>query len=183
MTANVITLRGKGTMREVGKAMSLPADVLDRFSALFASGDYPHTLELQEQFERSGLSASHPRAGACLQVFQAMRGLPRHLGQHSGGMVFARGRLDSVVHLENCAMPDRSIIAWDKDDCEELGLVKIDLLGLGMMAVMQDTLQLCAERGRPLDLSAMDKADAPTYDTMCRSDTIGVFQIESVGLT
>ncbi len=179
MTANVITLRGRSTMREIGKALNLPTDVLDRFSSLFHSGDFPHTLELQDQFAQSGLDRAHPRAGACVELFQAMRGLPRHLGQHSGGMVFCQNRLDSVVPLENSSMPGRSVIQWDKDDCEELGIVKVDLLGLGMMAVIQDTLEVCSSRGRAIDLPHLPKDDAATFDAMCRSDTIGVFQIES----
>ena len=144
----------------------------------FPRGDYPHTIELGDQFRKSGLDQSHPRAQACLELFQAVHGLPRHLGQHSGGMVFCQGHLDSVVHLENCSMPDRSIIAWDKDDCEELGLVKVDLLGLGMMAAIQDTLEVCRP-GAGVDLAHLPKDDAPTYDAMCASDTIGVFQVES----
>ena len=179
MTANIITFRGKSTMREIGKALNLPADVLDRFSSLFHSGDFPHSLALQEQFEQSGLDQAHPRAPACLELFQAVHGLPRHLGQHSGGMVFCQDRLDAVVPLENSSMPGRSVIQWDKDDCEELGIVKVDLLGLGMMAVIQDTLEVCSARGRPVDLPRLPKDDAATFEAMCRSDTIGVFQIES----
>ena len=179
MTANVICFKGRSTMREVGKAMDLPTDVLDRFSSLFHSGDFPHTLGLQDQFERCGLEREHHRARACLETFKAIHGLPRHLGQHSGGMVFCQGKLDSVVHLENCSMPDRSIIAWDKDDCEELGLVKVDLLGLGMMAAIQDTLEVCRARGREIDLPRLCKDDEPTFEAMRRSDTVGVFQIES----
>ena len=179
MTANVITLRGRSTMREIGKALNLPTDVLDRFSSLFHSGDFPHTIQLQDQFQQSGLDRAHPRAGACVELFQVMRGLPRHLGQHSGGMVFCQNRLDSVVPLENSSMPGRSVIQWDKDDCEELGIVKVDLLGLGMMAVIQDTLEVCSNRGRAIDLPHLPKDDAATFEAMCRSDTIGVFQIES----
>ena len=179
MVANVITLRGKSTMREVGKALHVPTDVLDRFSGLFASGDYPHTVELQDQFARSGLESTHPRARACLEVFQSMRGLPRHLGQHSGGMVFCQDRLDSIVPLENSSMPGRSVVQWDKDDCEELGIVKVDFLGLGMMAVIQDTLEVCSARGRSVDLPHLPKDDEPTFAAMRASDTIGVFQIES----
>ena len=179
MTANVITLRGRSTMREIGKALNLPTDVLDRFSSLFHSGDFPHTIQLQDQFQQSGLDRTHPRAGACVELFQAVRGLPRHLGQHSGGMVFCKNRLDSVVPLENSSMPGRSVIQWDKDDCEELGIVKVDLLGLGMMSVIQDTLEVCSARGRGIDLAHLPKDDAATFEAMRRSDTIGVFQIES----
>ena len=179
MVANVITLGGRSAMREIGKALNLPTDVLDRFSSLFHSGGYAHTLELPEQFRQSGLDGTHPRAKACLELFQAVRGLPRHLGQHSGGMVFSQNRLDSVVPLENSSMPGRSVIQWDKDDIEELGMVKLDLLGLGMMAVIQDTLEVCRVRGREIDLARLPKDDEPTFAAMRRSDTIGVFQIES----
>lgn len=179
MVANVITLGGKSTMREVGKALNLPTDVLDRFSALFHSGDYEHSLELPEQFRQSGLDQTHPRTLACLELFQAMRGLPRNLGQHSGGMVFCQGRLDSIVPLENATMPNRSVLQWDKEDCEDLGLVKTDFLGLGIVAAIQDSLELCRARGRALDLAHLPKDDPATYDAMCASDTIGVFQIES----
>ena len=179
MVANVSTLRGRGTMREVGKALNLPKDILERFSSLFHSGDYEHTLELPEQFRQSGLDQAHPRATACLELFEAMRGLPRHLAQHSGGMVFCQGRLDSVVPLENASMRDRSILQWDKDDCEDLGLVKTDFLGLGMIAAIQDTLEVCSARGRGVDLAHLDKADEATFAAMRASDTIGVFQIES----
>ena len=179
MTANVICFRGKSTMREIGKALNLPTSVLDLFSSLFHSGDYQHTLKLQNQFRRSGLDETHPRAQACIELYGAIEGLPRHLGQHSGGMVICQGRLDSVVPLENSSMPNRTVLQWDKDDCEELGLVKIDLLGLGMMAVIQDTVELCSQRGRSADWTDLPTKDEPTYDAMCASDTIGVFQVES----
>jgi len=180
MTANVIAFRGRSTMREIGKALNLPTDVLELFSSLFHPGDFPETLELQDHFRQAGLEKNHPRASACLELFLAIRGLPRHLGQHSGGMVICQHRLDSVVPLENSSMPNRSVLQWDKDDCEDLGLVKIDFLGLGMMAVIQDTLELCSRRPqREIDWAHLNTEDVSTYDTMCASDTIGVFQVES----
>jgi error-prone DNA polymerase len=105
--------------------------------------------------------------------------IPRHLGQHSGGMILCPGRLDTVVPIENASMPGRTVVQWDKDDCEDLGLVKIDFLGLGMMAVLQDCQELCAARGQPWELYEVPREDPATYDMMCRADTIGVFQIES----
>jgi error-prone DNA polymerase len=179
MVANVITYRGRSAAREVGKVLGLGEDVLDRFSALYANGDFPHTLGLKEQLHTSGLPGDHPRLQAMLSVCQAIKGLPRHLGQHSGGMVLCPGRLDGVVPVENATMPNRTVVQWDKDDCEDLGLVKIDFLGLGMMAVLQDCRALCHARGRPWDLYEVPLDDTPTYDMMCRADTIGVFQIES----
>ncbi len=179
MTANVITFRGRLAAREIGKALGFPEDVLARFSSLFGQGDYPHTLAFTEQMRQAGLTVSNPRAATFLRVFQQLHGLPRHLGQHSGGMVICEGELDSVVPLENSSMPDRSIVQWDKDDCDDLGIVKVDLLGLGMMAVLQETIELCQARGRPVDLAHLPQDDPATYRMMQQADTIGVFQIES----
>jgi error-prone DNA polymerase len=179
MVANVITYRGRSAAREVGKVLGLPDDVLDRFSALYASGDFPHTLELSRQLSTAGLAGSHPRLGAMVALCQQLTTLPRHLGQHSGGMILCPGRLDRVVPIEPASMPDRTIVQWDKDDCEDLGLVKIDFLGLGMMAVLQDCQRLCGERGRPFELRTVPQDDEPTFELMRRADTIGVFQIES----
>ncbi|HVI82399.1 MAG TPA: error-prone DNA polymerase [Chthoniobacterales bacterium] len=179
MTANVITYRGRSAAREIGKALNFFPSILDRFSHLFANGDFPHTLDLQSQIERAGLPKSHPRMPAFVRLYHAIYGLPRHLGQHSGGMIICQNKLSSFVPLENASMPGRVVAQWDKDDCEDLGIVKVDLLGLGMMSVMQDALELCRERGRPLDLAHIPKNDAKTFEIMQHADTIGVFQIES----
>ena len=179
MTANVITYRGRSIMRELGKALNLPENILDRFSRLYASGDFPNTLDLREQLCLAGLPASHPRLPALLSVASRLRGLPRHLGQHSGGMIICQGRLDSVVPLENAAMPGRVVAQWDKDDCEDLGIVKVDFLGLGMMAALQDSLEICEARGRPVDLARIPKDDPRTFALLEQADTIGVFQVES----
>jgi error-prone DNA polymerase len=179
MTANVITYRGRSAAREIGKALNFSANILDRFSHLFASGDFPHTLDLAAQIEQAGLPKAHPRMPAFISLYQSIYGLPRHLGQHSGGMIICQGKLSSFVPLENASMPGRVVAQWDKDDCEDLGIVKVDLLGLGMMSVMQDAFELCRERGRPIDLAHIPTDDAPTYEMMRKADTIGVFQIES----
>jgi error-prone DNA polymerase len=179
MVANVITYRDRSATREVGKVLGLPDDVLERFSALHANGDFPQTLGLSERLRTAGLPGAHPRLNAMLTLCRELRGLPRHLGQHSGGMILCPGRLDRVVPIENAAMPGRTVVQWDKDDCEDLGLVKIDFLGLGMMAVLQDCRAMCHERGRPFELYEVPLDDQPTYDLMQRADTIGVFQIES----
>jgi error-prone DNA polymerase len=179
MTANVITYRGRSAAREIGKALNFSPDIIDRFSHLFASGDFPHTLELQSQIEQAGLPKEHPRMPAFINLYKSIYGLPRHLGQHSGGMIICQNKLSSFVPLENASMPGRVVAQWDKDDCEDLGIVKVDLLGLGMMSVMEDALELCRERGRPLDLAHIPKDDAATFEIMQKADTIGVFQIES----
>jgi len=179
MTANVISFRGKSTMREVGKVLGLPDDVLDRFSSLFHGGDYPHTLELKAQLKLAGIAGDHPRLEALVQTCRQVHGLPRHLGQHSGGMVLSAGRLCDYVPLENARMPGRTVLQWDKSDCEDMGIIKVDLLGLGMMAALQETLAICAERGQPVDLAQIPKDDAATFKLMQTADTVGVFQIES----
>jgi error-prone DNA polymerase len=179
MTANVISYRGRSAAREIGKALNFSPSIIDRFSHLFASGDFPHTLELESQIEQAGLPKDHPRMAAFIRLYHAIYGLPRHLGQHSGGMIICQNKLSSFVPLENASMPGRVVAQWDKDDCEDLGIVKVDLLGLGMMSVMQDALELCRERGRPLDLAHIPKDDAKTFEIMQQADTIGVFQIES----
>src|SRR5881398_796109 len=183
MTANVITYRGRSAAREIGKALNFSPSILDRFSHLFANGDFPHTLDLQSQIEQAGLPKEHPRMPAFIRLYQAIYGLPRHLGQHSGGMIICQNKLSSFVPLENASMPGRVVAQWDKDDCEDLGIVKVDLLGLGMMSVMQDAFELCRERERPdrpgLDLAHIPKDDEKTFEIMQHADTIGVFQIES----
>src|ERR1043166_7118062 len=179
MTANVISYRGRSAAREIGKALNFSPSIVDRFSHLFASGDFPHTMELETQIEAAGLPKHHPRMPAFIRLYHAIYGLPRHLGQHSGGMIICQNKLSSFVPLENASMPGRVVAQWDKDDCEDLGIVKVDLLGLGMMSVMQDALELCRERGRPLDLAHIPKDDAQTFEIMQHADTIGVFQIES----
>lgn len=179
MTANVNHYRGRSAMREIGKVLGLPLDVVERFNALFARGDFPHTLAMQEQIKQAGLDWENPRHRAALTVFNATTGLPRNLGQHSGGMVICNHALNQIVPLENASMEGRVVLQWNKDACEELGMVKIDLLGLGMMAVMQDCLELTHQRGRGVDLARIDKSDTATYDLLCRAETIGVFQVES----
>jgi error-prone DNA polymerase len=179
MTANVITYRGRSAMREIGKALDFSPDVIDRFSSLYANGDFPHTLGLPDQLRQAGIPTDHPRAEAALQLYGQIYGLPRHLGQHSGGMIICQGALSSMVPLENASMPGRVVAQWDKDDCEDLGIIKVDLLGLGMMAAVQDAITLCAERQRPVDIAAIPKDDPAVYDLMTRADTIGTFQVES----
>jgi len=179
MTANVITFRGRSAMREIGKALNFPADTLSRFSHLFASGDFPHTMELDAQLQQAGIARDHPRTTAALDLYRRIYGLPRHLGQHSGGMIICEGQLSGIVPLENASMPGRVVAQWDKDDCADLGIIKVDLLGLGMMAALQDALEMCQARERPVDLAAIPKDDPATYALLCAADTIGTFQVES----
>lgn len=179
MTANVIRYKGRSAMREIGKALNFSPDVLTRFSRLFGHGDFPHTLDLTNQLKQAGIPSEHPRSLAACDLYRQLYDLPRHLGQHSGGMIISQGSLNSIVPLENASMPGRVVAQWDKDDCDDLGIIKVDLLGLGMMAAMQDALELCASRGRPVDIATIPKNDPATYDLLCAADTIGTFQVES----
>ncbi|MES2697600.1 MAG: error-prone DNA polymerase, partial [Verrucomicrobiota bacterium] len=180
MTANVISYRGRSVIRETGKVLGFGEDALDRFSSLYANGDFPQTLELKQQLAMSGIAQEHPRAEAMVRLNHYIRAHPRHLGQHSGGMVISKGQLDKIVPLEPASMEKRNVCQWDKDDCENLGIVKIDFLGLGMMAVMQEAIELCANNPKgPHAMNDIPVDDEVTYDRIRAADTIGVFQIES----
>ena len=143
MTANVITYRGRSAAREVGKTLSLEPAQIDRLAKIMNHFEWVDPNDtLERNLREVGLDADHPTIRLFGHLWKQIQDLPRHLGQHSGGMVICQGRLDDIVPLENASMPDRVVIQWDKDDCADMGLIKIDLLGLGMMAVLQDALQM-----------------------------------------
>jgi error-prone DNA polymerase len=143
MTANVITYRSRSAAREVGNALSLKEDEIDRLAKVMNNFEFTDPNEtLGRDLEAAGLSFDMPRMRTFAELWMRIQDLPRHLGQHSGGMVICRGELDAVVPLEPASMPGRVVIQWDKDDCADMGIVKVDLLGLGMMAVLQDAIQL-----------------------------------------
>ena len=181
MTANVITYRGRSAMREMTRVLGLPHDVGARFSDLFSSGAFPRALDLRQQLKKASMEGGHPRLPSLVKLYHAVLGMPRHLGQHSGGMVLCSAGLDSIVPLEPASMPGRVVVQWDKDDCEDLGIIKVDLLGLGMMAVLKETMNLCAARGpqRAMELHRIPPDDPETYAMLKSADTIGVFQVES----
>jgi error-prone DNA polymerase len=180
MTANVITYRGRSAAREVGKALGLPGDMQDRLARLVSNWGYRDPEEiLIKHLAEAGCDPSHPRIRHFAALWTRIQDLPRHLGQHSGGMVVAAGRLDDVVPLEPATMPGRVVVQWDKDDCAGLGIIKIDLLGLGMMSVLQDSLTLVRETGGEVDLGRLPPDDPAVYRSLQQADTIGVFQVES----
>ena len=155
MTANVITYRSRSAAREVGKVLSMRNDDIDRLAKVMNNFEFtdPHET-LGRNLEAAGLSNEMPRMRAFAELWLRIQDLPRHLGQHSGGMVICQGALDSVVPLEPASMPDRVVVQWDKDDCADLGIVKVDLLGLGMMAVLQDAIELVNVGARDPGLGA-----------------------------
>jgi len=181
MTANVITYRGRSAAREIGKALSFDPSTLDRLAALVGSWEYKDPSDtLERQFRDAGLDIQHPRIRNFLELCRAVQDLPRHLGQHSGGMVVCQGQLDSVVPLEPATMPGRVVVQWDKEDCADMGIVKIDLLGLGMMAVLEESLQIIRERhAQEIDLGHLPQGDPAVYAALQNADTVGMFQIES----
>ncbi len=181
MTANVITYRGRSAAREVGKALEFDGDTLERVSRLVGSWEYKAPEEtMQRQFGQAGCDLRHPRMQKYLQLCLAIQDMPRHLGQHSGGMVICQGQLDSVVPLEPASMPGRVVVQWDKEDCADMGIIKVDLLGLGMMAVLKDCLTLIHDHyDEDVDLGLLPADDRKTYAAMQKADTIGMFQIES----
>lgn len=181
MTANVITYRGRSAAREVGKALGFSAEQLDKLSRLFRGYGFGEPMAaLGEHVRGIGLDPQEKRVRHFLQLCQEIQNLPRHLGQHSGGMIIAAGRLDEVVPLEPASMPGRVVVQWDKDDCSDLGIIKVDLLGLGMMAVLEDSVALVrAHEGVDVDLAHLPPDDVRIYDMLCRADTVGLFQVES----
>jgi error-prone DNA polymerase len=182
MTANVITYRRRSAIREVGKVLGFAPEHMDRLSALVGGWEFAGDVrqELTEFLRSTGLAPEERRARMLVELVARLLHLPRHLGQHSGGMVLAAGRLDDVVPLEPASMPGRVVIQWDKDDCADLGIIKVDLLGLGMLQVLQDAVPLIKENeGVAIDLAHLPPDDPKVYDMLCRADTVGVFQIES----
>jgi error-prone DNA polymerase len=180
MTANVITYRGRSAAREVGQALGLPRDMQDRLAHLVSNWGFQDPEELlTKHLPEAGCDPTAPRIRRFAALWLRIQDMPRHLGQHSGGMVIAAGRLDDVVPLEPATMPGRVVVQWDKDDCAGLGIVKVDLLGLGMMSVLQDSLTLVRETGDDVDLARLPPDDAAVYRSLQEADTIGVFQVES----
>jgi error-prone DNA polymerase len=181
MTANVITYRGRSAAREVGKALGFDDETLGRLSGLVHTWEWKDPKDTtQRQFKDAGLDLRDRRIKKFFQLYLAVQDLPRHLGQHSGGMVICQGQLDSVVPLEPAAMPGRVVVQWDKEDCADLGIIKVDLLGLGMMAVIEETLQIIRDDYREeVDLAHLPQDDTTVYKALQQADTIGMFQIES----
>jgi error-prone DNA polymerase len=181
MTANVITYRSRMASREMGKVLGFDHETLDKVSAAVSTWEYRDANDtLDHRFHDAGLDLNHPRLRKYFELCLAVQDLPRHLGQHSGGMVICQGQLDSVVPLEPVSMPGRVVVQWDKEDCADMGIIKVDLLGLGMMAVLEDSLELIRNNyDEELDLAHLPSDDPVVYSTLQRADTIGMFQIES----
>ncbi|MFM0382752.1 error-prone DNA polymerase [Paraburkholderia dipogonis] len=178
LTAAVTTYRPRSALRESGKALGVDPAIVDRVAK--AHQWFDSSGDLLNRFAEAGLDAGSPLIVQWANFAALLVGFPRHLSQHSGGFVISRGKLSRLVPIENAAMADRSIIQWDKDDIEALGLLKIDVLALGMLSAIRRALDIISEkRGEPFELQDIPAEDPDTYGMICRADTVGVFQIES----
>ncbi len=181
MTANVITYRNRMAAREMGKALGFDPETLQKISSAVATWEFRDENDaLDRRFRDAGLDLNHPRLRKYYELCIAVQDLPRHLGQHSGGMVICQGQLDSVVPLEPASMPGRVVVQWDKEDCADMGIVKVDLLGLGMMAVLKDSIELIHDHyHEEVDLAHLPSDDPQVYSALQQADTVGLFQVES----
>jgi error-prone DNA polymerase len=184
MTANVITYRGRSAAREVGKTLGIDPEQIDRLAKVMNNFEWKDPGEsLARDLRDTGFNLADNTIKRFAELWARMQHLPRHLGQHSGGMVVCHGRLDEVVPLENASMPGRVVVQWDKDDCADMKIIKVDLLGLGMMAVLQESLAIINTRKPPeaadVDLAHLPADDPKVYAMLQAADTIGVFQVES----
>jgi len=184
MTANVITYRDRLAAREAGKALGFSTEQLGRLSKELGRLRYDQSRgdrrSLEQALRAAGCDPGDRRVALFADLWQRLQNLPRHLGQHSGGMVIAHGRLDEVVPLEPAAMPGRVVVQWDKDDCADLGIIKVDLLGLGMLGALEEAVPLIRRHeGKNLELAHLPPQDPKTFRMLRAADTVGVFQVES----
>jgi error-prone DNA polymerase len=178
LAATVICYRGRSAIREVGKVFGLSQDAIDGLASTLWGWSSSGVSEAEAR--RAGLDPSDPRLRQVMDLAKELIDTPRHLSQHVGGFVITQSRLDHVVPIENAAMDDRTVVEWDKDDLNDLGILKVDVLGLGMLSCLRRSFDLLRSHyGRQLDLSSFKKGEDEVYRMMSRADTIGVFQIES----
>ncbi|MEX2642876.1 MAG: error-prone DNA polymerase, partial [Acetobacterales bacterium] len=179
LAATVITYRSRSAMREVGKALGLSEDAVAALSGtVWGFGSSSGTDE--KHVREAGLDPSEPRLARTLGLARELVGFPRHLSQHVGGFVVTEGPLHELVPIENAAMADRTVIEWDKDDIDALGIIKVDVLALGMLTCLRKGFALIAlHDGLHYDLATIPQDDPAVYDMLCEADSIGVFQVES----
>jgi len=179
IAATVISYRARSAVRDVGKAMGLSEDTVSALAGMVwgttSGGELP-----EAHVREAGLDPQDPLLASVLELAHELMGFPRHLSQHVGGFVLTRGPLVEVVPVGNAAMADRTFIEWDKDDIAALGLLKVDVLGLGMLTCIHRAFDLIEKhQGKTLSLASVPREDAAVYDMLCRADSIGVFQVES----
>ncbi|MBA3563483.1 MAG: error-prone DNA polymerase [Gammaproteobacteria bacterium] len=178
LAATVISYRPRSALRDVGKALGLAPAQVDRLARATQWWDGSKLDEAR--IREAGVDPASPVIARLVALVESLIGFPRHLSQHVGGFVISAGPLDELVPIENAAMPERTVIEWDKDDLEDLGLLKVDVLGLGMLSAIRRSFELVREfSGRELALASVPAEDPAVYDMICAADTVGVFQIES----
>ena len=178
LAATVITYRPKSAMRDVGKALGFDLEQVDRLSKSMAWWDGRQVLP--QRLAEAGFDPENRKVRLLMQLVDELIGFPRHLSQHVGGFVIARGKLSQLVPIENAAMAERTIIQWDKDDLDALGLLKVDVLALGMLSAIRRALdEVSRLRGRTITMADVPREDPAVYDMIGHADTVGVFQIES----
>ena len=178
MTAEVIVYRPRSAVRDMGKALGIPAERIDVLAKNLEH--YHHEPELAERCRASGVDPSSPPGSQWVELVEALVGFPRHLSQHTGGMVMTQGPLCELVPIENAAMPGRTVIQWNKDDLDELGVLKVDCLSLGMLTAIRKCFDLVERHaGRALTLASVPQGDPDVFAMIQKADTVGVFQIES----
>ncbi len=178
MTATVITYRPRSAIRDVGKALSLSNDRVDKLASQMEHVD--RAEQMPQRMQEGGIDPESQLGRRMLELVTTLLGFPRHLSQHVGGMVMSRGPLCELVPIENAAMPGRTVIQWDKDDLDALGLLKVDCLSLGMLSCIRRAFQLIElHHDRQLSLATVPSEDPEVYEMVCQADTVGVFQIES----
>ncbi len=178
LAATLITYRPKSAVRDVGRALGLDLAQIDRLSGVFAWWD-GRTIDAQ-RIREAGFDPANPLIDRLVRLAGALQGFPRHLSQHVGGFVIARGLIERMVPVENAAMVDRTVIQWDKDDLDAMGLLKVDCLALGMLSAIRRALDMVSTwTGRRLEMQDIPAEDPKVYAMIQRADTIGVFQIES----
>ncbi|MGR3434233.1 MAG: error-prone DNA polymerase [Shimia sp.] len=179
LCATVIHYRGKRAVREVGTAMGLSDDTISAMSSQLWGFFSAAGLE-DHRMAEIGLDPRDVRLRQTLELVYEIIGFPRHLSQHVGGFVVTEGRLDELVPVENATMEDRTVICWDKDDIDSLGILKVDILALGMLSCIRRAFDLIEDHhGQRLTLATLPEDDPATYDMLCASDSLGVFQVES----
>ena len=178
LTAEVISYRSRSAIRDVGKAMGLSLDTVDALAR--AAGGWRRGGLEEDHVRAAGLDPNDRTVGLAIGLARELAGFPRHLSQHVGGFVISRGPLSETVPIENAAMADRTVIEWNKDDLDTLGILKIDVLGLGMLTCVRKAFELIERHhGKTRDLATVPAEDPAVYDMLCRADSIGVFQVES----
>src|SRR5690606_8483197 len=179
LCATVIHYRPRMAIREVGKAMGLSEDVTS-VMARTVWGGHGRAIDERHVLRETGLDLSDPHLKRVLKLTEQMIGMPRHLSQHVGGFILTESALIETVPIGNGAMPERSFIEWDKDDIDELGILKVDVLALGMLTCIRKALDLLEKHhDRPLTLATVPREDPAVYDMLCQGDSVGVFQVES----